>query len=61
MNRENEIQIFVVFNGTMDVKIMSRHLAKTAVIVSHIGFSEVICSLHGANALQPQLFYQTIL
>ncbi|CAM8254206.1 Uncharacterised protein [Klebsiella pneumoniae] len=35
-----------MFYSTVYVKIMSRYFAKTAVIVSHIGLSEVICSLH---------------
>ncbi|VCX09213.1 hypothetical protein BANRA_05522 [Klebsiella pneumoniae] len=33
-----------MFYSTVYVKIMSRYFAKTAVIVSHIGLSEVICS-----------------
>lgn len=43
---ENKPQVLIMFYSTVYVKIMSRYFAKTAVIVSHIGLSEVICSLH---------------
>ncbi len=43
---ENKIQIFIMFNHTMHVKVMSGLFTKTTVIVSYIGFSKGICSLH---------------